>query len=100
MRHRSLLVALLVALATLIGAGATSANDGGEDGHGNKNLVFVQTNQPDGNQIVVYNRDRDGQLTPAGTYSTEATAAPLRLERNRTGWRLRARSCTTGSTSC
>jgi 6-phosphogluconolactonase (cycloisomerase 2 family) len=79
MRHRSLLVALLVALATLIGAGATSANDGGEDGHGNKNLVFVQTNQPDGNQIVVYNRDRDGQLTPAGTYSTGGnggTAAP------------------------
>jgi 6-phosphogluconolactonase (cycloisomerase 2 family) len=78
MTHRSVLVALLVALAALVGAGATYADDGGGHGHG-KNLVFVQTNQPDGNQIVVYDRGRDGQLTPAGTYATGGnggTAAP------------------------
>lgn len=79
MTHRSLLAALLVALVALVGAGATYADDGGGQGQGNNNLVFVQTNQPGGNQIVVYNRGRDGQLTPVGTYSTGGnggTAAP------------------------
>jgi 6-phosphogluconolactonase (cycloisomerase 2 family) len=33
-------------------------------------MVFVQTNQPDGNAIVVYDRGRNGQLTQAGTYPT------------------------------
>lgn len=33
-------------------------------------VVFVQTDQPTGNQIVVYDRAGDGQLTRAGTYST------------------------------
>jgi 6-phosphogluconolactonase (cycloisomerase 2 family) len=33
-------------------------------------VVFVQTNQPSGNQIVVYDRAGTGQLTRAGTYAT------------------------------
>jgi 6-phosphogluconolactonase (cycloisomerase 2 family) len=33
-------------------------------------VVFVQTNEPTGNRIVVYDRGADGRLTPAGTYAT------------------------------
>jgi hypothetical protein len=32
--------------------------------------VFVQTDNPAGNQIAVYHRSGDGSLTPAGTYGT------------------------------
>lgn len=41
--------------------------------------VFVQTNQPGGNQIVVYDRAADGTLSRAGTYATGGaggTASP------------------------
>jgi 6-phosphogluconolactonase (cycloisomerase 2 family) len=67
MKHRSVLVALLAALAAaLVGAQAAGA----DDGHGGKGVVFVQTNQPAGNQIVVYDQAADGTLSPAGTYAT------------------------------
>src|SRR5205823_2113750 len=48
--------------------GAQAAN--ADDAHGGKGVVFVQTNQPTGNQIVVYDRADDGTLSPAGTYAT------------------------------
>jgi 6-phosphogluconolactonase (cycloisomerase 2 family) len=71
MTHRPVLVALLVALAlALVGAQASSA--GGADGRaqGKKKVVFVQTNELTGNQIVVFDRGADGRLTAAGTYAT------------------------------
>jgi 6-phosphogluconolactonase (cycloisomerase 2 family) len=52
--------------AALAGAQAALADPG--DGHGK--AVFVQTNEPSGNRIVVYDRGHDGQLTPAGSYAT------------------------------
>jgi len=67
MKHRSGLIALLAVLgASLIGAQATNAAaaDGG------KRVVFVQTNQPAGNSIAVYDQAHDGTLSPAGTYAT------------------------------
>ena len=67
MKHRSVLIALLAALAAaLVGAHAARA----DDAQGGKGVVFVQTNQPTGNQIVVYDRADDGILSPAGTYAT------------------------------
>jgi 6-phosphogluconolactonase (cycloisomerase 2 family) len=33
-------------------------------------VVFVQTNQPTGNSVVVYDRGADGSLTRAGSYAT------------------------------
>src|SRR4051794_22744149 len=73
MRHRSILAALLAATAlALVGAGASSAHPG--HGHGNGHHggrpVFVQTNELSGNQIAVYRRRHDGQLTRVGTYGT------------------------------
>jgi 6-phosphogluconolactonase (cycloisomerase 2 family) len=56
--------AVLVAAATaLAGAGVALGDDG-------SSAVFVQTNEPSGNRIVVYDRAPDGQLTQAGTYAT------------------------------
>jgi 6-phosphogluconolactonase (cycloisomerase 2 family) len=39
------------------------------EGSGRK-AIFVQTNDPGGNSVVVYDRDADGRLTPAATYPT------------------------------
>ena len=33
-------------------------------------VVFVQNDDPAGNQVIAYDRGRDGKLTQAGTYST------------------------------
>jgi 6-phosphogluconolactonase (cycloisomerase 2 family) len=69
MTHRSALVALLAAVAlALVGAQASFAQ-GRHHGHG-KRVVFVQTNELDGNQVAVYDRRPDGSLVRAGTYAT------------------------------
>jgi hypothetical protein len=71
MTHRPVLVALLAALAlALVGAQASSAGGGHGHGQGKKKVVFVQTNELSGNQIVVFDRGVDGRLTTAGTYPT------------------------------
>jgi 6-phosphogluconolactonase (cycloisomerase 2 family) len=68
MKHRSTLFTLLAVLAAaLVGAQASFADDGAGGGKG---AVFVQTNEPTGNRIVVFDRGHDGQLTRAGTYAT------------------------------
>jgi 6-phosphogluconolactonase (cycloisomerase 2 family) len=71
MNHRSVTASLLGALAlALVGAGAAAAEgaSGGDQGAGG--TVFVQTNEPSGNHIVVFDRNGDGTLTRAGTYAT------------------------------
>ncbi|MBP0452651.1 beta-propeller fold lactonase family protein [Kitasatospora sp. RG8] len=67
---------LAVAVATALAAAAavapsTAAAYGGE-GHprGGHHAVFVQTDNPAGNQVIAYRRADDGQLSPAGTYDT------------------------------
>jgi 6-phosphogluconolactonase (cycloisomerase 2 family) len=69
MSHRSALAALLAALAlALVGAQASRADPGhGRHGQG---VVFVQTNEPGGNKIAVYDRAGDGRLTRVATYPT------------------------------
>jgi 6-phosphogluconolactonase (cycloisomerase 2 family) len=66
------LVAALLAVA-LLGAQAGSADDGrgddDDDGRGG-DVVFVQTNELDGNKIVVFERGRDGRLDRKDTYPT------------------------------
>jgi 6-phosphogluconolactonase (cycloisomerase 2 family) len=64
MKHRSVLLALIGAIAAaLIGAQASYAGD-------TKGVIFVQTNQPGGNEIVVYDRAADGTLSAAGSFAT------------------------------
>jgi 6-phosphogluconolactonase (cycloisomerase 2 family) len=67
MKYRSVLAVLLVTVAaSLAGAGYAYAGPGKRHG----NAVFVQTNEPAGNRIVVYDRGTDGRLSQAGVYPT------------------------------
>src|ERR671937_2104003 len=82
MTHRPALIALFGALAlALAGAQGAYAGHGHGHGHGNghghgqghghgSKAVFVQTNEPSGNQIAVYDRGSDGSLTRVATYAT------------------------------
>src|SRR5439155_20443624 len=60
-------LAILAALGALALVGAQSALANGHHG-GRGGVVFVQTNEPGGNQIDVFDRGSDGRLTLAGTY--------------------------------
>src|SRR6266516_991067 len=62
-------LAILAAVSALALVGAQSALAHGHHG-GRGGVVFVQTNEPSGNQIDVFDRGSDGRLTLAGTYPT------------------------------
>jgi 6-phosphogluconolactonase (cycloisomerase 2 family) len=57
------IVALLVALAGVAPATAQAAGD-------HAGAVYVMSNSPGGNAILVFDRAADGALTPAGSYAT------------------------------
>jgi 6-phosphogluconolactonase (cycloisomerase 2 family) len=61
----TLLSAGAIAFAGAAGAAPTPSGYGGAD-----HAVFVQTDNPAGNQIVAYARSANGTLAPAGTYNT------------------------------
>src|ERR671911_684430 len=72
MKHATILLALVATIVgALVSAQAAYTDDGhrGRDGK-NEQLVFVQTNELDGNQIVVFERERDGSLEREATYAT------------------------------
>jgi len=86
MRHAALLV-LVAAVAALAAAGAAYPGHGNGNGYGHGHhgrgrehghghgiragsVVWVQTNEVSGNQIVVFDRSSDGTLTQAGVYAT------------------------------
>jgi 6-phosphogluconolactonase (cycloisomerase 2 family) len=71
-KHRTLFIALIAALATAVaGAQAASSKKGPKDkGRHGEDVVFVQTNEVDGNRIAVYNRNRNGTLSLEDTYAT------------------------------
>jgi len=66
---RFLAVTGAAALAAVAPATAAAAHPGGFH-HGPDQAVFVQTNDPAGNAVLVYDRAPDGTLSPAGTYPT------------------------------
>jgi hypothetical protein len=75
----ALLGALAVAAATVGGAGSAAAavpqvTPRAVAGFTN-HAVFVQTDNPSGNQIVVYDQAADGTLSAAGTYDTGGLGA-------------------------
>jgi len=65
MRKIAFLASVIGACSLVVGAGVAQAR-----GRGVANVVFVQTNALTGNQVVVYDRARDGTLAEAGTYAT------------------------------
>ena len=67
MRHLALLVMVAAVAAALAGAQAAYP----DRGHGHdRDVVFVQTNELDGNHIVVYDRARNGTLSEDDRYAT------------------------------
>jgi len=56
-----------------LAAGAEGPQPGGGDGH----AVFVETNDPAGNQVVSYRRGPEGALTFAGRYNTGGLGVAL-----------------------
>ncbi|WP_371494956.1 lactonase family protein [Kitasatospora sp. NBC_00374] len=49
---------------------AAAGHGGGRPGHHVHHAVFVQTDNPAGNQIVAYHREDDGRLTQSAVYDT------------------------------
>jgi 6-phosphogluconolactonase (cycloisomerase 2 family) len=72
MRHVALL-AFVTAIVSLAGAQSAYSDRGHRHGHKNGksgSVVWAQTNELNGNRIVVYNRAGDGTLSQAGAHST------------------------------
>lgn len=64
-------LAILASVGVLALVGATPAlAKHGPGHHGRVGVVFVQTNEPSGNKIDVFDRGSDGRLSLAGTYPT------------------------------
>ena len=62
MKGKAIVALIAAAVAVFAAAHAAAASPG--------SVVWVQTNEPSGNSIVVYDRGTDGSLTRAGTYAT------------------------------
>ncbi|MFF0410332.1 lactonase family protein [Kitasatospora sp. NPDC004745] len=72
-----LAVATALAAATAGAPSTAAAYGGGDQPHGGHHAVFVQTDNPAGNQVIAYRRSDDGRLTPAGTYDTHGLGGVL-----------------------
>jgi 6-phosphogluconolactonase (cycloisomerase 2 family) len=66
MTHRAVLLVVLLAAVAALTASQTVGADEGNTGR----VVFVQTNEPSGNRVVVYNVTAGGTLARAGSYPT------------------------------
>ena len=67
----------LVGAALGVFAVPASASVGNPFGPGADRVVFVQTDNTAGNQIIAYDRAADGTLSQAGTYSTGGLGGAL-----------------------
>src|SRR5664280_892143 len=65
------------ALTGALAVSAVLALSGSASAFPTNRAVFVQTDNPAGNQIVVYDRAPDGTLTAAGTYDTGGLGGKL-----------------------
>ncbi|HEY3477398.1 MAG TPA: beta-propeller fold lactonase family protein, partial [Streptomyces sp.] len=66
----SLALAAVAVAAPAAGAAPQVRNPAGP-------AVFIQTNDAEGNTVAVYDRDRNGALTPAGRYATGGRGGAL-----------------------
>ena len=73
----ALAASLLAAAAALAGPAAGAAATAQRFVPGAARVVFVQTDNLTGNQVVAYHRAADGTLTPAGTYATGGLGGQL-----------------------
>lgn len=64
------IAALAAALALAVVLAGVAQARGDRGGRGDGGVVFVQTNEPTGNHVVVYDRGHDGSLRQGGSYAT------------------------------
>jgi 6-phosphogluconolactonase (cycloisomerase 2 family) len=70
-KRLALLCACIAAVAVAVAGAQAAPSKKSPNKHGKKgHAVFVQTNEVNGNRIVVFNRASNGQLTQAGIYAT------------------------------
>jgi len=74
---RAGLVAAVISAGAIAFAGSAGAAPYQFGFGGGDHAVFVQTDNPTGNQVVAYQRSGSGTLTPAGTYNTGGVGAVL-----------------------
>jgi 6-phosphogluconolactonase (cycloisomerase 2 family) len=76
MNRTTTMLALVAAIVTMLSAAQAAHGDRGKPAdrghrHGDRDgLVFVQTNELDGNRVVVFERGSDGRLERDATYPT------------------------------
>jgi 6-phosphogluconolactonase (cycloisomerase 2 family) len=70
MRIGARVASLMAMVAATVGAAAGPALAATPNDHGAEHVVYVQTDDPSGNAVVVYRRGDDGTLSLAGQYST------------------------------
>ena len=66
--NRTLTLVLALATATMAAGALRAGESASSDAPG---AVYALTNSPAGNAVLVYHRDADGSLTPAGAYPTD-----------------------------
>lgn len=59
------------------GGGDDSDVDDGDDqdNEGGRGAVYTMSNEPTGNRVVVFNREKNGMLTPGGSFETGGTGS-------------------------
>jgi 6-phosphogluconolactonase (cycloisomerase 2 family) len=71
MKRAGILAACIATVVIALGSAQAASTHRGHPRHGDRQrVVFVQTNEFDGNHVVVFNRGRNGRLSRAGTYAT------------------------------
>jgi len=70
MQRISTLLALIALTLTALVSAQAAYGDGRHRGNDGDDLVFVQTNELEGNRIVVFERQADGRLDRQGTYAS------------------------------
>lgn len=70
MTHARFIAVLSAAAFLLLGVAPAASARERRDHRAAHDVVFVQTNEPTGNRILVFDRDRDGHLTLAGAFAT------------------------------
>jgi 6-phosphogluconolactonase (cycloisomerase 2 family) len=76
--NKNVLAVFLTGAVLMSSAVAAFAND--HHGRGVAGAVYIMTNAADGNQVIVYERDRDGLLTMSGAVSTQGAGSGVDLD--------------------
>lgn len=72
-QHLSIVLTVISLLVLIVPAAAARPTN--NDQQGSKGAVYIMTNDPAGNSVLVYSRTHDGILTWTGTFATDGKGA-------------------------